>query len=207
MANKSDRFYFDNFVQAAQCSCDAAGYLAQCLTHYDADRMMEMLEQMHRYEHEGDLRKHEMSAALARAFVTPLDREDLALISQNIDDVTDSIEEVLQRFCMDGIREVTPEAIEFANKLTECCELMKCVLSELINYKKYAELHKKIIALNALEEECDQMYLNAAIRLREKNMDTLDILMWREIYDKMEDCADACEHVGDFVETVVMKNT
>ena len=37
--------------------------------------------------------------------------------------------------------------------------------------------------------------------------DVLEILFWREIYECMESCADACEHVGDCVETVVMKNT
>lgn len=35
----------------------------------------------------------------------------------------------------------------------------------------------------------------------------LDVLSWREIYDKMESCADACEHVGDCVDMVVMKNS
>jgi uncharacterized protein Yka (UPF0111/DUF47 family) len=37
--------------------------------------------------------------------------------------------------------------------------------------------------------------------------DPLEVVSWREIYDKLENCADACEHVGDCVETVVMKNT
>ena len=31
--------------------------------------------------------------------------------------------------------------------------------------------------------------------------------MSREIFDKLEACADACEHVGDCIETIVMKNT
>ena len=35
----------------------------------------------------------------------------------------------------------------------------------------------------------------------------LTVISWREIYDKLEKCADACEHVGDCVETIVMKNT
>ena len=35
----------------------------------------------------------------------------------------------------------------------------------------------------------------------------LTILSWREIFDKLEACADACERVGDCIETIVMKNT
>ena len=44
-------------------------------------------------------------------------------------------------------------------------------------------------------------------KIRTHTNDVLEIISWREIYEKMEDCADACEHVGDCVDTVVMKNT
>ena len=45
------------------------------------------------------------------------------------------------------------------------------------------------------------------MKLRGECEDVLDVISWREIYDYMENCADACEHVADSVETVVMKNT
>ena len=59
---------------------------------------------MHEFEHKGDDKHHEMSSMLAKAFVTPVDREDLAMISQSIDEVLDKLEEVLQRFYVDQIR-------------------------------------------------------------------------------------------------------
>ena len=61
--------------------------------------------------------------------------------------------------------------------------------------------------MNHFEEECDGMYLEAMRKIRTHTNDVLEIVSWREIYEKMEDCADACEHVGDCVDTVVMKNT
>jgi predicted phosphate transport protein (TIGR00153 family) len=207
MANKADRFYFENFVAATEQSCLAAHYLVECLTEYDASKLSTMLESMHAMEHEGDGKKHEMSAALARAFVTPIDREDLDLISHNIDDVTDNIEEVLQRFYMNRITAVLPDAVEFARKLESCCALMKDIMVEFVNFKKSTKLHDMIVELNHVEEECDQLYLLAVYNLRDHCADVLDIISWREIYDCLEACADACEHVGDCVETVIMKNT
>lgn len=207
MASKADRFYFENFVEAAEAACKAANYLVDCLSDYNAAEIHTMLGTMHGYEHLGDTKKHEMSAALAKAFVTPVDREDLALISQNIDEVTDSIEEVLQQFYMDRITAVTPDAVAFAKKLVECCDLMKDMLAEFSNFKKPARLHEMIVALNNCEEECDTLYLEAAHKVREQTDDIFEVLAWRAIYNKMEKCADACEHVGDCVDTVVMKNT
>ena len=207
MASKADRFYFENFLGAANCCCQAAVYLEDCLKNYDYKNIKQMLEKMHRLEHDADTKKHEMTAALAKAFVTPIDREDLAVISQNIDEVADCIEEVLQRFYVDQIQKVTPEALEFARCIVECCSLMRDMLTELSNFKKPQKLHEMIINLSHMEEACDQLYLEATLKVRDHFDDVLDIISWREIYDHMEECADACEHVGDSIELIVMKNT
>lgn len=207
MAGKADQFYFENFVSAADCACRAANHLAQCLSSYHFSSIRAMLDRMHALEHEADTKKHEMSAALAKAFVTPIDREDLAVLSQNIDEVVDVIEEVLQRFYVDQIRTIPADALVFARKLVDCCEVMKRMLTELVHFKKPEKLREMIIDLNHMEEECDRLYLEATLNARKQGGDVLDILAWREIYDRMEACADACEHVGDCVEMVVMKNT
>ena len=204
---KKDHFYFDNFAGAAECCCTAANYLQECLTHFDPENMETMLEKMHRYEHDADGKRHEMSAALAKAFVTPIDREDLALLSHDIDEVADCIEEVLQRVYVNRVQTIMPEAVEFAGYIVRCCELMKTLLVELANFKKPQKLRDLVMEIGHLEEECDRLYLKATIRVPDFTNDVLGIIFWREIYDHLEACADACEHVGDCVETVVMKNT
>ena len=203
---KADRFYFDNFMTAAECCSKAALYLQECLTNYDYANITAMLEKMHELEHTADGVKHEMTAALAKAFVTPLEREDMALISANIDEVADCIEEVLQRIYMDRIQTIMPEAITFAAMIVECCDMMKEMLAELVNFKKPKKLHELIINLSHKEEECDQLYLEATRKSTEFSTDVLTIIYWREILERLEKCADACEHVGDSIETIVMKN-
>ncbi len=203
---KADRFYFENFISAAECCSKSAVYLKECLENYDYANIKEMMEKMHELEHSADGVKHEMSAALAKAFVTPLEREDMAQISANIDEVADFIEEVLQRIYVNQIQTVMPEAIAFAGMIVECCEMMKEMLSELPNFKKPKKLHEQIIALSQKEEECDRLYLEASLKAVEYSDNVLTVIFWREIFDKLEKCADACEHVGDSIETIVMKN-
>lgn len=204
---KKDKFYFDNFIDAATACCDSADFLLHCLSHYDVEKLPEMLEKMHKFEHLGDTKKHEMSAALAKAFVTPVDREDLALISNNIDHVNDRLEEVLQYLYVDDMKVITPEAIDFVSMLVECTYQMKALLEEFPNFKKPAKLREMIIELSNSEEKCDRLFLEATHKAKSQFTDVLDVMFWREIYKKMEACADACEHVGDCIETVVMKNT
>lgn len=205
--NKNDRMYFDTLVAAADCSCKAAQYLAECLSDYNPEHVKTMLVTMHEYEHAGDTQKHEMTNALAKAFVTPIDREDLDLVSQNIDEVTDKIEEVLQLFYMYRIQNLLPQAACFAAKIFEACQLMKEMLCEFVNFKHPAKLRQMVIDLNNKEEECDALYIDAIFALNDQSTDALEVISWRDIYNRLESCADACEHVGDCVDLVLMKNS
>lgn len=206
MASKSDRFYFENFIAASNYTCEAAAHLVKCLENYDPNNLKTMINEMHQIEHAGDIKKHELSATLAKAFVTPIDREDLDLISNGIDDITDKIEEVLQRFYIHSIKEVKQEVIDCARKIYDCCCLVKEIMVEFINFKKSKKLHDMIVNVNHLEEELDRIYLELMVNVKNEYKDILDIIAWREIYDFLENCADTCENTCDAIETVIMKN-
>ena len=204
---KSDRFYFDNFAQTAALSKKAALYLVECLKNYDADKITSMLDEMHSIEHSADKKKHEMNAALVKAFVTPVDREDLDMLSQKLDDVIDELEEILQKFYIYDIRTIRPDAIEFAEKLVTACELISSAMTEFKSFKKSKKISSLIIELNNVEEECDRLYLTSMRALTSDTTDVLENVSWRKIYDCFESCADACEHVSECIGSVIMKNT
>ncbi|MBR2884550.1 MAG: hypothetical protein IKB93_07110 [Clostridia bacterium] len=63
------------------------------------------------------------------------------------------------------------------------------------------------IELNDAEEECDTLYLMSVHEATKNPEDVFATLSLVKIYDCFEACADACEHVGECVRTVVMKNT
>ena len=84
---KGDKFYFENFCESTELSKKAAAYLVKCFENYEPENIEQMLTEMHVFEHTADGKKHEMNGALAKAFVTPVDREDLDMLSHKIDDV------------------------------------------------------------------------------------------------------------------------
>ena len=207
MGSKADKFYFNNFLEATDCCVSAAKYLKECFDNYDVNNLKDNIVKMHEFEHNADGVHHAMTEALAKAFVTPLDREDIAEISANIDEVADTIEEVLQRLYVDEVKESPQSFKVFAGKIVECCELMKKVFIELPTFKKPKKLKEMILNLGALEEECDKLYLEGTLNIRKENDDVLLIIALRDTLYKLERCADACEHVCDTIELIVMKNT
>ena len=204
---KGDKFYFENFAEGAALSKKAATYLVECLENYDPNKIEMMIHKMHEIEHTADIKKHEMNDTLAKAFVTPVDREDLDMLSHNLDQVTDKIEEIIQKFYIYNIQSVEPSVIEFAKKLVRSCELLCDLMNEFENFKRSKKIRELIVELNDAEEECDKLYLASMRELTKNPTDVLTTISWREIYECFESCADACEHVSECVGTVIMKNT
>ena len=108
---------------------------------------------------------------------------------------------------MYNVKEVLPAAIVFADLIARCCKALHLAITEFPNFKKSSTLKQALIAVNTLEEEGDQIYIDAVRGLYETSPDPLKAIVWSELFDRFEDCCDACEHAADVVESVVMKNS
>lgn len=207
MSNKTENFYFNNFIESATFSCQAAEMLKTVLCSFDVDTLSECMRKIHEIENRGDEKKHEMIFELVRAFITPLERDDIISLSQNIDDVTDCIEDIMIRIYINNVKEIRKDSIEFASLIIRCCEATKEMLEEFHNFKKSKKLKDLIIEINRLEEEGDDMFIKSMRELHTATKDPLEVIAWREIYYYFEKCCDACEDVADIVESITIGNT
>ena len=207
MAKKQDSFYFDNFVACAEDSCRAAQMLKETLEEFDPGSLKEKLDLIHEIEHSGDAKKHEMLDHLVKEFLPPIEREDIVSLSQNIDNMTDKVEDVMLRVYMNNVQEIEPNALKMTDVVIECCDAVRDLLVEFKNFKKSRTLKQLIIRINDLEEESDRLFMESIRGLYTESEDPIRIIAWRDIYIYLERCADACEHVADVVESVVMSNS
>ncbi len=206
MARKRNE-YFETFVQMVDLSCQAARSLQSALANFDPAALPERRVALHQIEHDADEVKHAMMHRLAKEFVTPIEREDIIQLANEIDEVTDKIEDVLIRVYMYNIKELRPEALAFADVIVRCCDALLLAMQEFHNFQKSEKLQKAIIEVNDLEEEGDTLYIDAVRRLYSEGSDPVAVAAWSEAFDRLEDCCDACEHVAGVMETVVMKNS
>ena len=207
MSKKQDSFYFDNFLECARLSCQADHLLKTFLTDCEVKDMDRKLDEIHSIEHSADDKKHQLMDRLAKAFITPIEREDIAQLSHNIDEMTDKIEEVFIRIYMNNVQTIRPEAVAMLDLIIRCCEEVCSLLEEFPNFRRSKKLKEYIIRINTLEEEADQLFISNMRKLHTEEEDLFSVIAWREIYTYLEKCADACEHVADGVESVVMNNS
>lgn len=204
---KNTNPYFNDFISMVNLSCKAAQHLQSVFSNYQTENLAKQRTEMHEIEHEEDEIKHELMRRLVKEFVPPIDREDIILMASVLDDVTDKIDDILIRVYMYNIQSVRPEALEFVDIISRCCTGLQKAIIEFPNFRKSTTLMQDVISVNTLEEEGDAIYIKAVRKLYESEKDPIQVSAWSELFDRLEDCCDACEHVADVMETIVMKNS
>ena len=206
MSKKSGSLYFDNFKACMAISCEAAETLKRLLTDFDAESLPVALKIMHEIEHRGNAKKHELAEELLRAFITPIERDDIMALSQSIDKVTDHIEDIMIRFYITKTTEICRDALDYAELLLRCCRTSYFLLEEFANFKRSEKLRGLIVRIDQLEEEGNTMYVEFRRSLCENCTDLTQIMAWNEIFSHFKSVCAACGNVADTVEGIVIRN-
>lgn len=205
MALKKEENYFDMFVVSVDFNCQIAGKLLELVDNYtDIEKKV---NEIHDIEHKADEHYHKIFSQLSKSFITPIEREDILSLSQSIDNITDAVEGLAFSFYMLNIKKLRPDIKPFAELIIKSCNYLKIAMNEFKQFKKSQTLNQKIVEVNNTEEEGDRFYHNAVRKLFSEEKDTREIIVWREIYDGLERCLDACEDVADNLEGIVLKNS
>jgi predicted phosphate transport protein (TIGR00153 family) len=207
MANNKDFNYFKAFIDLSNDSLKAAELLSTTLHNFDLNETEEKVKEMHTIEHNADLKRHEIMNRLVKEFLPPIEREDIISLADNVDDVVDSIEDVLIGIDMYNVQTIRPEIIRFIEVIMDCCKSMSAALTEFEHFKRSHTLHAAIIEVNRLEEVADQLYINGVRNLYRNTKDPIELMIWTEIYLLLEKCCDSCEDVANDIENIVMKNS
>lgn len=204
---KREYNYFDEFIKLTDYAYQAAELLHESLTHFDVAQIEVEMMKMHEIEHSADLHMHGIMNRLMREFITPIEREDIINIVQQIDDVTDTIEDVIMRLYMYNIQSIRPEVLEFTELIVRCCSVLKMAIKDFHNFRKSKTVKENIIEVNNLEDIGDKLYALAVRNLHIETTDPRDLMNWTEIFYRLEKCFDECEDVANLLESIIMKNT
>lgn len=207
MPKRTSYDYFQSFIEYADCAMRAAECLNETIENFDPQALPARMDAMHSIEHSADDINHRTLDHLAKEFLPPIDREDLVLLSHQFDDVVDSIDDIMRRMCMYNVTKPRPEVIDFCRLLVRCCTAVKALTNELKNFKKSTSIKSCLVQINTLETEGDTLHFNAVSKLFAAPKSPLEIIIWRDIFDGFETCYDACEHVAEVIESVVLKNS
>lgn len=199
--------YFECFYEVAKIADDCASYLHRALSEFEVSQIPEHTENMHKLENAADMKKHELIKNLAHEFITPIEREDIATLSQQLDNIVDTVEDVMRRIYMFNVTALRPEAVEFSQLIARSCTMFCQLIKEFPNFKKSKTIHDLIIEINTLENKGDKLHAESLRRLFTEPAAPDERLVWMMIFDSLESSVDACENAADLIESIIMKNT
>jgi predicted phosphate transport protein (TIGR00153 family) len=196
-----DRVFFDLFEEAAANVVRAADLLDQMLAHYP-DRA-DLARDIVICEQEGDRITHDVHHRLNSTFVTPIDREDVLALVSALDDIVDLIDEVADYLGLYKIEAPMEQAQRLAHVLLQAARQIAEAMPRL---RTFAPLSQSTVETTRLENDGDRISRDAIASLFESGIDPLVVIRWKDIFERLEEAIDACEHVANTLEGIVIKN-
>ena len=197
--------FYDLFEQETANIVIAAEKLVDLFDNYED--VEAKAQELKRLEHEGDVITHKIIARLHRTFVTPIDREDITQLVNSMDDIMDFIEAAGRTAFLYGITEPTERSRELARIVLKMARKLNEVVPRLRRRDQYTWILKQCVEINTLENEADDVQHTALAELFEVcQLNTCDVIKWREIYDHLESATDRGEDVANVLEGIVLKH-
>ena len=199
--------FFVLFNQHAEFVVQGSVALVELLKNYEdgagrGARVAHILE----LEHSADRVTRETVSLLHQTFVTPLDRDDIHRLISRMDDVLDLIQDVTEALQLYDIQHLTPEAVQLAELLNQCCSRMQQAVHDLAKVEDSARILKLCNEIDQLESQADTVMRTGISKLFREESDVRQLIKLETVYQLLEAATDQCEDVANIIEGVVLEH-
>lgn len=157
-------------------------------------------------EQQADELVKNVAERLRKTFITPMDREDIQLLIDQLDTTIDSIKDIMDKVVMYHAGSPSEGAIELSQICAKCLKHVTKSISYMGSLKKnYVKVEARGLEVLRLESEADDIYHKEMATLFTECKDPIEIIKWKEILDAMENVIDGCEDLVGTFRRVVLK--
>ncbi|MBQ6497682.1 MAG: DUF47 family protein [Bacilli bacterium] len=207
MKKKEKYDYFEEFIKVTEYIEESSNKLKELMNNFNVEQLDKSIEEIHKLEHSSDRVVHKMREYLIKDFLPPIEREDIAVIINKLDDIEDGIDEIAIDFKILNVKKVKGDILEFVDILVQAAKAVKGVFEKLSDLKHPELIKEKVIVVNKLEEQGDRVYERIVSNLYKEEKDPIELIKWVNIYKCFEETIDSCEEISDCIQDVIMKNS
>ncbi len=200
MKRKPDRF-LERLQQQCMLSLEAAAALGDYMTK-PSKKNARRVEEL---EKEADEVRRILVDELNRTFVTPIDREDIHMLSRAIDDILDDTWFTINEMDILSV-EPTTYLQDMAQLLMQGTEEIKLAMERLEGHPRVASDHAN--RAKAVNNRVERLYAEAIAALFQKPKDldsVVNMLKLREIYRHLFHAAGRISDAANIIDDVVVK--
>lgn len=200
-----DKKFFPLFEGAAKNVVHTAELLKQLLSTEEIEKRKPFAAQIKAAEQVGDDFTHKIYSELSKTFITPFDREDVNELASSIDDVVDFMNGASQRINLYNPKTFLPEFRIFADLLLSAANQIVIAVNELRNLKNPKAINEACVKLDTIENQADDVYHIALVKLFEEEKDAIELIKKKEILETLEKATDKAENVSDVLKSIIIK--
>lgn len=193
--------FFQLFEEQARIAEEAAEALVRLFA--EPGKAGQLRDAIKALELKGDDNVKVVYVLVNTNFITPLDQEDIIKLTHSLDDITDYIFAVTNRFCLYDMRAAGPEMKHFSAIIVRQTSLLKEAMARL-RHMTPEESGKLYAEVKSLEKQGDDL-LNRAVGALLKGKDAVAIIKRKELYEYLELVTDKCFAVGCLVLDISLK--
>jgi uncharacterized protein len=203
MIPKEEKFFdlFDELVNKIE---EGGELFLDMVEHYEYSEPK--IVKLKELENEADVITHKTYEKMHKTFLTPIDREDIYHLVNKMDSILDMIEASAARMSLYKVKIPAKEIIEQAKILNKSIKKVKYIVHAMRNMKNAKMIIDSCVEINTLENEGDIIMRMTMTRLFEQEKDPIELIKWKEIFERIEEAIDVCEDVANIVEGIVLKH-
>jgi predicted phosphate transport protein (TIGR00153 family) len=195
--------FFDLFDELATKIEEGGDLFLDMVEHYEYSQPK--IVKLKELENEADVITHKTYEKMHKTFLTPIDREDIYALVNKMDSILDMIEASAARMSLYKVKILAKEIIDQAKILNKAIKKVKYIVHAMKNMKNAKMIIDACVEINTLENEGDIVMRMTMTRLFEQEKDPIELIKWKEIFERIEEAIDVCEDVANVVEGIVLK--
>ncbi len=148
----------------------------------------------------------EISEALAKTFVTPLEREDIEALSFSLYRIPKSVEKIVERCSIYNGRLPTDGMLRQVELMEKAAEVVVFMVKQLRHGTDIEKIRQWQDSLQWAEGEADKVMLALIKDLYNGPYDAKELVILQDIYEMIEKVIDRCRDAGNVVTQIVLKH-
>ena len=200
-----DRVFYSLFEEVSSTLTQMGDIFHKAVNETDFNAREALLKGLEEWEHKNDEVTHRIFIELGSNFITPFDREDIHYLATSLDDIADYIWGSAKRMMNYYINDVDETMLGFADIIQKAIIALNKGVYGLRDMKDLRAITEACVLIISYENEGDDMLDKGMMTLFSSNINPVDLIKKKDLYQMLEIVTDKCEDAANVIESIIIK--
>jgi uncharacterized protein len=153
-------------------------------------------------ERQADRLQADIDDALEESFITPIDRDDIHLVAQMVDNAIDAVKTLTNLMDIYALTKLPPRTSEFADLVVECAESLAQAFAAM---ERKGSVGPAVKVIGEAEREGDLLFAALIGELFKSEDDPIALIKAKELYEGLEEIVDRIDAAGKLLKRIMIK--